>query len=384
MPNIEDKKRAGMFLGGLAPYGYRKDPENPGRLIVDEDAAQVVRDIFKWYTSNKMYVSDITRKLNDLEIPSPLALVKVGPHPETKDRYIALWSQSTVISILKNQVYLGHMIQGRFARKSVNNAKRRVLPENEWIIVKNTHEPIIGQSTFELAQRRFSANRDHRQEKRGDNEFAGFLRCPDCGFAMSRTGHSCEKDNYFQCSTYRARSKTACTRHGIRLMDLRECVLKEIKKQTELAQTLYDKMDELCGTPKILDEIKRLNTVIHGCEKEYERKISRRAELHIELSGGKIEQKAYDRKKSTLNKRLKALEDAIDALRGDRDTASKGIDLAQTHLGIFLKYNAITELNRNMLVDLVDVIYVYEGGEVEVNFLNNDGIKVVRDFIGRF
>ncbi len=386
MQSIEERMKKGMFICGLPPYGYQKDPDDPHHLIIDEETAKVVRDIYKWYTEDNLYMSDITLKLNDSGTPSPYALNSHigGGLPTKRHRNSNLWSKTTVRNILKNQVYLGHMVQGRFPKKNTQNVERRIHPEDEWIIVKNTHAPIIDQGSFDLAKTRLEENRRYNSEGTDDNEFAGFLRCPDCGLAMARWGHSYSKSRGFQCSTYRDRSKTACTRHAIRIDDLREAVLDAVKTQIKMAMSFYNIFDELCASPKIQDEIKRLSSEIRLSEDKYDKAINNKASIYIDYRSGKLEKHEYDIKKAALDKQINDLEDTLDALRKYREAVSGGMDFAQANLGVFLKYQSLTQLDRAVLLDLVDVIHIFEGGKVEVAFLLKKEIKAVMDFIERF
>ncbi len=386
MQSIEERMKKGEFLGALAPYGYRKDPDDVHHLIIDEESARVVSDIYNWYTVDRWYMSEITGKLNDLEIPSPYMLKRLsrGDLPVKRDRSPNLWSATTVRSILRNQVYLGHMVQGRFLKKNTQHVERCIHPEDEWIIVKNTHNPIINQETFDLAKTRLEENRRYNSEGTDDNEFAGFLRCPDCGLAMARWGHSYSKSRGFQCSTYRDRSKTACTRHAIRIDDLRAAVLDAVKTQIKMAMSFYSIFDELCASSKIQDEIKRLSSEIRLSEDKYDKAINNKASIYIDYRSGKLEKHEYDIKKAALDKQINDLEATLDALRKDRETVSGGMDFAQANLGVFLKYQSLTQLDRAVLLDLVDVIHIFEGGKVEVAFLLKKEIKAVMDFIERF
>jgi hypothetical protein len=281
-------------------------------------------------------------------------------------------------------MYLGHMVQGCRPRTNDEKVKSRINSEDEWTIVKNTHDPIVEQEVYDMAKKRLDCNRYYAKENRDDNEFAGLLRCPDCGHAMSRIGGSNARLIGFQCDTYRTKSKKVCTRHGIRIEDLREAVLDAIKTQVKMSRSLYNVVSEICRSTKTLKVIKHLTSEIYNLEKDYEEAINKRAALYIELGNSKIGEKEYGQKKVALDKKIEVLDETISVLRGDRKTVCKGIEFAQEHLGIFLKYEDITGLNKNVLIELVDVIYVYEDGNVEVNFLHKGEHRLVSDFIGKF
>jgi len=184
---FNQKRRQGQFIGAFAPYGYLKDPEDKNCLIIDEEAAQVVRDIFRWYVKEGVSKGGIARKLNELGIPNPAAYKKqkglkyTNPHTNTND---TLWGPKTIREILCNQMYLGHMVQGRYRIKSYKVHTQITTPKEEWYIVEDTHDPIIEQEVFDLAQK--LQEKDTRQSPGNKTVYilSGYVRCPDCEKAM--------------------------------------------------------------------------------------------------------------------------------------------------------------------------------------------------------
>ena len=152
---LDHKRKEGLFIGSFARYGYCKDPNAKGKLIIDPEAAEVVRRIFSM-ALNGIGAHKIARILNDEKIPSPTAYKQLhGIHYRSalKNTNAALWSSPTVYQILHDQLYIGNMVQGKHKKISYKSEKTIWLPKSQWIVVENTHEAIIEREMFEAVQR---------------------------------------------------------------------------------------------------------------------------------------------------------------------------------------------------------------------------------------
>jgi len=382
---FNQKRRQGQFIGAFAPYGYLKDPEDKNRLIIDEEAAQVVRDIFRWYVKEGVSKGGIARKLNELGIPNPAAYKKqkglkyTNPHTKSND---TLWGPKTIREILCNQMYLGHMVQGRYRIKSYKVHTQITTPKEEWYIVEDTHDPIIEQEVFDLAQK--LQEKDTRQSPGNKTVYtlSGYVRCPDCEKAMVRSqGGSKVKIAYYQCRTYRDKSKGACSKHSIRAEVLEDAVFNAIKVQIALVSSLKDIVEEINRAPNIRNESQRLTTMQSAREKELEKVTSIKDSLYADWKNGDITKDDYRRLKAKYEEQVEALENAIAALREEQRVIAEGIRADNPYLKTFLKHQDVKELDRSIVVDLVDTIYVHEGGEVEIAFNFRDQHKLIMDFI---
>lgn len=212
---LDMKRRRGEFIGSFAPYGYAKDPADKNTLLPDPEAAQVVAAVFRWYTQGASKAG-IAARLNAQGIPNPTAYkIRQGsryrrPGPATD----GLWTGTTVSRILTNPVYTGTMVQGKQRVVSYKVHQTIAVPREDWYVVKDAHPAIVPPALFQRAQT--LAQRETRLAP-GSQElhrFAGLLRCADCGRAMTRK--TARGIVYYTCSTYRRKSKTACTKHTIR------------------------------------------------------------------------------------------------------------------------------------------------------------------------
>ncbi len=382
---FNQKRMMGQFIGAFAPYGYMKDPEDKHSFLIDDEAAEVVRDIFKWYVKDGVSKGGIARKLNELGVPNPAAYKKrkgfkyTNPHSEAND---SMWGPKTVREILCNQMYLGHMVQGRYRVKSYKVHTQITTPQEEWYIVEDTHDPIIEQEVFDLAQK--LQEKDTRQTPGQKTLYllSGFVRCPDCGKAMVRSqGGSTKKVSYYQCRTYRDKSKDTCTKHSIRAELLEDAVFSAIKVQVDLVSALMPIIDEINSAPNVKSESQRLSALLATREKELIKLTAIKDSLYTDWKNGDLTKDDYRRLKAKYDEQVAALEKTIETLKKEQQMMSEGISSENPYLQTFLSYGAMKELDRSAVVDLVDTVFVHEGGEVEIKFNFRDQHKLIMDFI---
>ena len=203
-------RQQGKFIGSFAAYGYKKDPNDHHKLIIDEETAPIVRLIFEKYISG-VNIIGIAKELNRMGIPNPSTYKELKGfnyrHPVGASND-GLWPDSSVRMILKNEMYIGNMVQGKNTTVSYKIKQCRPIPKKDWIIVKGTHEPIIDEETFQKAQSIFNRNTRATPDTKQLHLFAGFVRCSDCKRIMNRktNTHSYGTYRYYRCSTARKMS----------------------------------------------------------------------------------------------------------------------------------------------------------------------------------
>lgn len=227
------KRGAGRFIGSAAAYGYQKDAEDHGRLVVDPVAAAVVRSIFAdclrgWGKQR------ITQRLNAQGVPSP------GAYKQAREG--TLWTRTAVGRILRSELYIGTMVQGTRRRASYKTKTCVSVPREQWCRVAGTHEAIVDKETFEEAQRLL--NTRTRSDGTGEaHALAGRVFCMDCGAAMTKISHTYKgaRRCYLQCGCYAAARKNApCTRHSVRLDTLITAVAQHMRALVEAYYQLGD------------------------------------------------------------------------------------------------------------------------------------------------
>ena len=219
------KRRQGKYLGSRPLYGYRKDPEDHNHLLIDPEAAGVVRQIFQWFLAGHGSQA-IARMLNDRAIPNPTGYRTGRTSSET------MWNKTTVWRILHNEMYTGVMLQGRRRKVSYKSDLVVELPRTQWVRVEGTHEAIVSPSLFQAVQQ--GLHRRARSDGTGTPHLlSGLVRCMDCGSTMSKTANGRQGDariSYLRCQGYVSRGRDGgCTRHSIRLDHLTQLVCGRIR-----------------------------------------------------------------------------------------------------------------------------------------------------------
>lgn len=385
---FDNKRRNGEFIGAFAPYGYAKDPIDKNALIIDDEAAGVVKDIFQWYvygdgSSNETLSKEgIARKLNEMGIPNPtLYKVKKGlryknPHAKEND---GLWMGTSISRLLKNKVYIGTMVQGRqrVISYKVHNAIR--MPEDEWYQVENTHDPIIDLEMFERAQELAEKDTRTAPDKKETYLFSGLLKCADCHKAMTRRASA--GFVYYNCSTYKRKSKDKCTKHTMRLDKLENTVLIFIQKHIELVEALEDAIKKINETLVVQTKSTRLEHLLKLREQELDKTEDLISGLYMDWKNGDITREQYRKMKEKFEKQELELKGAIQHIKDEVGTMEQGISSDDPYLQIFLKHKNISELSQGILVELISAIYIHEGGEITINLKGEDQYKRIVDFI---
>ena len=362
---FDTKRKKGEFIGAFAPYGLMKKPDNKNMLIIDEEAAEIVRDIFHWFVDEGMSKSGIAKRLNELGVPNPTTYKHskgfkyCNPNVYKND---GLWSERTVLNILLNQMYIGNMVQGKQKVISYKVHDRINLNEKDWYVVQNTHEAIIDKETFEKAQKLHKRDTRICPNKRKVYIFFFFLKCADCKKAMTRK--SAKNIVYYSCSTYSRKLKTACTKHTIREDVLEKAVLTAIQKQIALVDNLNEIIDEINNAPVIHKKSK--HKLLNEKQKELDKLNSLIDNLYIDWRTNEITKTEYKRIKSKFETKIDKIKNIIANL--EKEELSTNENINEPYLQTFLKHKNIERLERGILVELVNNIYVHKNGGLTIEF----------------
>lgn len=267
------KAERGERLGTRAPYGYRKDKEYNNQLVVDEEAAAVVRRIFSMCAAGSG-PSQIARVLKKEKVlrPAMYAYQRFGY------RHMGLildepynWVQSTVARILENELYIGNTINMRFSSKSYKDKRKIEHPREECMVLEGTHEPLIDRETWDIVQR-VRQNKRRRTNMDEQNKYSGLVVCADCGKTMvlHRAHTMSATYNHFTCRTYKKKGAEVCSAHYIRECVLDEIVLEDIRRVTAMARENTAEFASYIGnrqSTEIRREVRRLETELAGMQK---------------------------------------------------------------------------------------------------------------------
>ena len=380
---LDINRKQGKFIGSFATYGYLKDPDDHHKLVIDDEAAEVVRTIFKWFIEGKSVIG-ITKNLNALGIPNPSEYKrqKGFNYKHTNKNNDGLWCDSTVRRMLRNQMYIGNMVQGKNTNLSYKIKKCRAKPKEEWIIVESTHEPIIDKETFEKAQSLFNRNTRTSPKKTEVDLFSGFVKCADCHRAMSKkvNNHAYGVYKYYRCVTASKKSKTACSPHSIRIDVLEKTVLSSIQNMIDTAVELEKILDKINKqavkngdtlTKKALDKLKS--------DRENIKKIS--LDLYPDYKANIITLDEYTTLKENMASKIADLDIKIaeyeKTIEAEKSTQINQSDFIKK----FTQFGKIDKLNRPILCELVDSILVHKNGDITINFKFMDVYEQLVDYL---
>lgn len=377
------KRRNGEHIGSFAAYGYLKDPTNKNALVVDEEAASVVRDIFQMFLDG-MSKNAIVHYLNDHGVLCPAAYKRerLGlkyQNPSLAPGKRPLWCAMTVGKILQNRMYCGDMVQGRYRMKSYKIHVQEIVPQDEWYIVENTHEAIIDRETFDKAQRLLMRDTRTAPQQKKLYLFSGFLKCADCGKSMTRS--KVGNTVYYYCRTYKDQSKSACTKHTIKHTQLEAAVLCAIQQQVYLAVDFSKTIERLGKAPLVKSQSKKLHDAIEQKEREFAKIVRYKQAIYQDWKDGEITHSDYRHMKEDYEQQAEALNQVLERLREEQRELENGIDTENPFLATFRQYQNIEKLTRDVLIELVDHIKVYEGGSISIVFRFADELRRIREFI---
>lgn len=391
------KAKTGQFTGCLAPFGYKKSPENRNQLLIDEDTAWIVRKIFE-YARNGHGPNYIRRKLEDEEIPAPVwwnrqkglrnKMSKFEIADPERGRF--MWDFTTIKEILSNPVYIGAIASQktdyRFKTGWIKDKKAE-----EWIVVEDMHEPVIDRETFELVQGKVKSRK--RPDAWGNfGIFAGLLKCGQCGSAMNvRITNSKAKEKIFTCSKYNKYGVSHCSQHRIKYDVLYNIVLEQTRRYARLAleneqEVARELMSSCTAAEQAENElIERGMSEDSERIRELEKLIAR---LYEDMVAGRVSEGNFERiltntqrEQETLQNRVKLNRERLDRQQKEQADTSKWVELIK-------EYADIQELDATILNQLINKIVVHEDMdgavirqtvEIHFNFMHQaDKYKLIK------
>lgn len=379
--SFNKKRKKGEFIGSFAPYGYAKDPKDKNKLIVDAEAAEVVKQIFEMFI-NGMSKYAIMQNLNESGVSSPGAYKRqqgLNYNANMGKGFNPLWTAVGVDTILRHRVYIGDMVQGKHRVKSYKIHVTEKVAEDEWFIKESTHEAIIKREVFEKAQELLKLNTRTAPKQKQLYLFSGFLRCGDCGKAMARS--EVKGNVYYRCTTYANQSKTACTIHTIKHHKLEAGVLYAVQYMVYLAVS-YTTLVALINTaPERKSQAAQMNAAVLAKEKELDKILRYKQLVYEDWKDGEVNREDYHRMTKDYEAQAARVREVLSNLKAERDRAEKGVDTENLFLSTFRKHANIEKLTRDVLIELVDHVKVYEGGGLSVKFKYENEMRYVLDYI---
>lgn len=360
------KRNSGLFIGSFACYGYQKDPENHNHLIIDPEAAKVVKRIYQLYLDGVGTLS-ICKILNEEGVPCPSEYKRLKGYNYRNCRKLqktVYWTFSTVAYILRNEMYCGHLVQGKTQMVAYNIKKARYKDPSEWIKIENTHEAIIRQEDFDKVQKMFSQY-NKNQIPGATSIYAGIFYCGDCGRAMGKQNR--KEGMIYRCNTHARAGKTFCSGHYIKKETLDTKVLKVIQDNALKALSEYDmeelrKVSQLQKQKKNQDMMSLIDIRLNELEEERRTMLQNLSKKVIVEQDFMMYNNMYQDELDKLNQKKQALQ-SVEVRKNELEEAY------QKWMEQFIKYKDIKEVTRQVVIHLIERIEYYEDGTLKIKFL---------------
>lgn len=386
---LSTKQKTGDFIGAWAPYGYRKCADNPHKLEPDEATAPVVRQIFQWRVDG-MSVTRIAKKLNDSGIPSPSAYLYNTGVCKTEKYNGAIWHIQAVKIILTRQVYIGHMVQGTKRQSFYENRRQYKKPQEEWVIVENTHEPIIDRDTFEKVQEIMRQRNEEYFEKLGrfsylettENILKGLIYCADCKRPLVRyknVSHNKKLWYTFICQTH-SNDITSCPKKNIREDALIPMLMQAIQTQIELAADMDELVRRVNSSPKHRKRTADLQGRLDSAKKALRRYNNLYDSLYQNYVDKLMTEQEYITLKSRYRAEAEEAERLIEALTRQQAEESEHTP-ENRFLTAFGSFKGEDTLTKEMAQSLIERVYVDGSSNIEIIFRYRDEYRALCTYL---
>ena len=347
---LKSKREKGLHTGGLCLYGYKKDLAQKGHLIIDPISAEVVKEVFHLY--NQGYgKTAIARLLNDRGIPNPTQykLEQGIMYRKPKNKLGTLWKYSSISDMLSNEMYIGNMVQGKYGSISYKSKKNKPKQRKDWVIVKNTHEPIIDIDLWNSVQEKINKNfKPFTGGKIGI--FAKKCKCKYCGYILKTS--KTRNDRYLRCPT-RQVDKSCCIGSIISENALKRTVLKELNLLIQKYLNVEGLEEEIILKKIKDDKEKKQKEII-----EYQSNITKKSKLiqalYIDKVNGIISEEQFieyninfKKEKENLEKMLAQKEQELLNFNNEREELDSKKEILKQYINV-------TELTREMVDNLIE------------------------------
>lgn len=372
---IQTKQKAGEFIGAFASYGYKKSPDDKNKLIIDEYAADVVRRIFSLYVHG-CGKNNIARTLNKEGIVCPSEYKRLNGALYKNCNRLEItkyWTYSTIHQMLRNEIYAGNMVQGRKTQRM--RGRQRQIPRKDWVKVEGTHEAIIDRETWEKTQSLLKCRTRELNLNTNMSIFAGFLKCGDCGKSLVKKvgtpGHGNGIINYY-CGTYVRSGRLYCTPHAIPFKTLETVILEDLRT---IIQSIDDLKEIVIGHKteetavksvnpsernRLQGELEKIQKLKKGVYEDYREKLISKEEFVSYRQD-------YIKKEDLLLKQLDNLEKKVDQNIQDI--------LELPWIRQLLECRTIESLNRDIVVEMIHKIEVFEGHRIKITYNFSDELS---------
>ena len=360
-----DKQRKGQFIGGKPVYGYRMHPTEKNKIVVDEEAAVVVRRIFAMALDG-MSCRKIAAKLNKEGVPTPAAYAGLPvPNPGP---YTGLWSSERISEMLQNETYIGNMVQGRSVKISYKSKKCLKQDRENWVVVEGTHEPLIDTETFHKV-RMLVDSRRHTRSRTYDFLLKGMIFCHECGYplaVLNRKNAAGEDVLYFVCRTYQRFTRAGvCTCHSIKEKTVTDAV---IAKAREVCEACLNPRELLPMAQEAVEQAQKENAPeneMQAIQNKIDSLTANLDKMYMDRLSGLLAETDFERIYQRVKMERAALEDKLEALEAQKECPVSTEDRARALVQKFMD-SAFT--SRELLVSLIQRVELTEEKQIIIKF----------------
>lgn len=374
---LDVKRKNGKFIGSFAAYGYLKDPADKNHLVIDEVAAEIVRTIFG-LKINGFSSGRIADRLDEMKVAPPLEYKRMcgfnfnsGFRSGRKPK----WSVVTINRILRDELYIGTMVQGKNRKINYKVKQSRPVDEANWIRVQNMHDAIIPIQVFEIVQRLCEIDTRTAPDAESVYTLSGFLRCGDCSQNMVRrtATKNGKKYYYYHCSTFKRGD--GCTSHNISEEKLLTNVLTVMQNQIRLILQADRLLSAVDSVPQQQIGVRTIDSQIAAMVAEIERYKNLKTRLYEDYVKQDISQDEFKQINGGFTEKLQTAERTKTELEEKKKTLLSRDRTRRPWIDTFKEYQNITELDRKTIVSIVECIVIFDTERIEIHFRYEDEIE---------
>lgn len=384
MRTIQDQ---GKFAGSRAPYGYRLDPADKHHLIIDEETAPIVKQLFELLAEGNT-VHFVATTMNANGIPSPGRLLYERGIASTDHFKNSKWYMQTVRRILQDEIYLGWMVSGKFRSTYHSTGKKgsQPVPREEWIVTKGTHEPIVTEELFNKVQEYFVRMKEehgqtavYNSKSKKASIFKGHLRCGECGQAMFlRNKHSHGKVTaWYYCALHENYNSSYCVKKAVKKQDVEDIALKLIRTQIKLFTDAREMIIALNKKESSKTKHRIYSDQIRNVKKQIEKYMSLKASLYEDFANGVLSQSDYISMGQEYAQKADELRIFLAELEKEAQKYSQTYAMNGSWAQIIEQYQNAETLTEEIIDAFIDEMILYNNGHVEVKFRFKDELDEV-------
>jgi len=363
----------GDYIGVYAPYGYLKDPNRKAHLVIDPPAAEVVRRIFHMM-GDGIPALQIAQTLNGEGILTPMRhkAVLYGTYTvHNRCGDVNFWTDSEVRTIIRDERYLGKVVSGKRTCDQIGKHHRKKVSRKDWIVVAETHEPIVSQEEFDRAQANMRPWKEHNGSSPGHIMFRK-VRCGICGRAMHRRP---SKHTYYFCRTSEMTTAFSCRTDHIEEEEIFSVLLENLRMQAALAVNLSNVWNERQRGQK--QDVSDLRKRLTETQETLRQQKGQTRMLYESYVAGEFSKSRYLEQKAALQKQGDTLAAQVASLEAALENCGADGELSNSFVDSFQQYAEVQELTEKVVADTLEAVYIYPDHQIEIVWNHQDALQML-------